>query len=152
MDEQCFKGRVSCPTAVGVSKVEEGKDSEHGRHAAQLNYGIEGPNFVALLLGLQCGSRLPCPTLADEWRSLADVDDCWRVGLLQQTTAQFASVACLEPRAHLNGATETSPNPHAGQSAGCDLLKADAADTAFSSLSCRLLRPAPAHARHCTLL
>ena len=28
-DEQCFKGRVSCPTAVGVSKVEEGKYCEH---------------------------------------------------------------------------------------------------------------------------
>ena len=62
--------------------------TRHGRthlpNAAQL--GNEEPNFppVALLLCLQCGSRLPCPTLADEWRSLADVDDCWRVGLLQQ--------------------------------------------------------------------
>ena len=36
-------------------------------------------------------------------RSLADVDDCWRVGLLQQINAPGASVACLEPRAHLNG-------------------------------------------------
>ena len=43
------------------------------------------------------------PTLAADSRSMALVDDCRRIGLLQQMTAQFASVACLEPRAHVNG-------------------------------------------------
>ena len=104
---ELFKGEVSGQKAVEVSNVEEDKILfvRPARLEPLAKRSNEEPNFppVALLLCLQCGSRLPCPTLADEWRSLADVDDCWRVGLLQQMTAQFASVACLEPRAHLNG-------------------------------------------------
>ena len=103
MGESSLRGKyqVRKPLKFRTSRKENIQSMAH--HAAQL--GNEEPNFppVTLLLCLQCGSRLPCPTLADEWRSLADVDDCWRVGLLQQINAPGVSVACLEPRAHLNG-------------------------------------------------
>ena len=73
--------------------------------AAQL--GNEGPNFppVALLLCLQCGSCLPCPTLAADSRSMALVDDCRRIGLVQQMNAQLSICirGVLGARAHLNG-------------------------------------------------
>ena len=103
MGESSLRGKYQVRKPLKFRTSRKEKIQSMGHHAAQL--GNEEPNFppVTLLLCLQCGSRLPCPTLADEWRSLADVDDCWRVGLLQQMTAQFASVACLEPRAHLNG-------------------------------------------------
>ena len=35
--------------------------------------------------------------------SMANVDDCWRVGLLQPINAHGAPVACLKPRALVNG-------------------------------------------------